>query len=138
MLKGVRAMARILLVEEKHYLRAWFANELESDGHEILETAKVDQALEVLDAFSCYVDFVVMDITERPIDKAHDIMPIQLRHGGVPLILNIGYDKGQAHFVPLTRRTHITRSVDLSELKKKIREIEAKSRVEDPRAVAVC
>ena len=118
-------MARVLVLEDSGNLRIWYLRELEIAGHEVLTAATIEEALEVL--HNCRVDFVVMDITQWPIAKAHDMVQILLRHRDVRLIANIIYDMGQAHFVPSADQVHITKSPDLSGVSRKIREIQVLS-----------
>jgi DNA-binding response OmpR family regulator len=118
-------MARILVLEESAYLRDWYARELESDGHEVLQAATVAEAIREL---ACYhPELVVMDITRRTIDRAHDVMIILLRNRDVPLVLNMTKDVGQAGFMPLAARAYFTRSRDLRALREKIWEVLAES-----------
>jgi CheY-like chemotaxis protein len=114
-------MARILVLEESAYLRNWYARELESDGHEVVQAATVAEAIRELTRRHPQV--VVMDITRRAIDRAHDVMMILMRNGDVPLVLNMTQDIGQAGFVPLAARAHFTRSRDLRALKEKVWEV---------------
>jgi DNA-binding response OmpR family regulator len=81
-------MARILILEHDQRLRAWFARELESDGHEVFQAAGAAEAREELDS-SC-LDFVVMDVTRRPLDKARDLMQILIRDSRAHLITDVG------------------------------------------------
>jgi len=111
-------MARILVLEDNDYIRTWYARELASEGHEVLQAVRLDEALEELRRSR--PDFVVMDITYRAIDRAHEVMLILIRDSKVRLILNIAHDRGQAHFVPLDAHAHFARSSDLSDLKRVI------------------
>jgi DNA-binding response OmpR family regulator len=88
-------MARILILENNQHLRTWYAHELESDGHEVFQAARAAEALEELD--SSRLDFVVMDVTRRPLDRAGDLMQILIRDSRAHLITGVGR-------VPLKRR----------------------------------
>ena len=114
-------MAKVLVFDGESYLCGRYVRELESDGHEVLQAATFEEAQDTLAA--CDLDFVVMDITQWPIDKAYDIVRLLPRLGRAHLLLNILYDRGQAHFVPLADKTHLMKSGDLSEVKRTIREM---------------
>ena len=124
-------MARILILEDNQDLRMWFARELESDGHEVFQAARADEALEELE--SSRLDFVVLDVSRTPLDRASDLMQIMLRDNGAHLITDIGHNGGQAGLAPWAMR-----SSDLSRLKRRIREILAPSKLPIQATAAPC
>jgi CheY-like chemotaxis protein len=116
-------MARVLVFDAESYLCEMYVRELESDGHEVLQAASLEEAQDAL--ATCRLDFVVMDVTQWPIDKAYDIVRLLPRLGRAQLVLNILHDSGQTHFMPLADKTHLVKSSGLSGVNRKIREMEA-------------
>ena len=99
-----------------------------------MQAARIDAALE---EYRCGPpDFVVMDVTRRPIDRANDVILLLLRDGNVHIILNRAYDAGQASFMPSAAHVHLTVSHDLVELKKSIRRLSVPSELPQEAAVA--
>ena len=114
-------MARILILEDNDDPRGWYARELEADGHEVFQAARVEDAGDELESGA--LDFVVMDITQQPMDKAHDLMQILLRDGSTHVVVNIGRDEEGGG------GAWVATSPDLSRLKKRIQEMLPPSRL---------
>jgi DNA-binding response OmpR family regulator len=116
--KGAENVARILVLEGNDDLRGWYARELEADGHDVFQAARAAEAEDELNNGA--LDFVVVDITQRPADKAQDLMQILIRDGSTHVVIDIGRDRKQDG-VGLRAET----CPDLSRLKTRIREMMA-------------
>jgi DNA-binding NtrC family response regulator len=124
-------MARILVLEGNDDLRGWYARELEADGHDVFQAARAAEAEDELNNGA--LDFVVMDITQQPADKAQDLVCILLRDGSTHLVIDVGRDReqgGAGHSVETCP--------DLSRLKRRIREMMAPSNLDGQGAGALC
>ena len=123
-------MAKILIVDDEVNVRRLYSEELRNEGYDTVAAADIREALEVVEQES--PDLVVLDIKlgdESGIDCLMDIIE---RHKKLPVIINSAYSLYKDNFKTWAADAYIVKSVDLSPLKSKIRELLVEK--EQPRA----
>jgi len=109
-------MSRILVVEDEANLRLLYRNELEIEGYEVSDVGTGAEALQVLEYEK--IDAVVLDL------RLPDVYGLQLldemlcQRRKLPIIINTAYDQFRHDFHSWGAEAFVTKSSDLSELKK--------------------
>ncbi len=114
-------MTKILIVDDEVNVRKLYSEELQNEGYDTVAAADIKEALEVVERES--PDLVVLDIKlgdESGIDCLMDIVD---RHKKLPVIINSAYSLYKDNFQTWAADAYIVKSVDLSPLKNKIREL---------------
>jgi len=117
-------MAKILIVDDEVNVRKLYSEELGGEGYETLSAATIQEAVDAVDRES--PDLIILDIKlgeESGIDYLIDIVE---RRKDIPVIINSAYSVYKDNFQTWAADAYIVKSVDLSELKEKIRELLAK------------
>jgi DNA-binding response OmpR family regulator len=114
-------MAKILIVDDEVNVCKLYSEELASEGYETVCAATIEEAIDAVDKDS--PDLIVLDIKlgeESGIDYLRDIVE---RHKDLPVIINSAYSVYKDNFQTWAAEAYIVKSVDLSELKEKIKEL---------------
>jgi CheY-like chemotaxis protein len=112
---------KILVVEDEESLRLLYEEELKSEGYEVLTAGNGREAIHQLEMGK--PDLIILDIVMPVMDGMEALGRIVGKERRVPIILNTSYSGYQQDFMSWAADAYVTKSDDLSELKKKIREL---------------
>ena len=114
-------MKKILVAEDEEGLRLLYKEELESEGYEVLTAQNGKEAIQQLEDGK--PDLVILDIVMPVMDGMEALGRIVSKERKVPIILNTSYSGYRQDFMSWAADAYVTKSADLTELKKKIREL---------------
>lgn len=114
-------MKKILVVEDEEGLRLLYEEELKSEGYEVLTARNGKEALQQLDTGK--PDLVILDIVMPVMNGMEALGRILGKERKIPIILNTSYSGYRQDFMSWAADAYVTKSDDLDELKKKIREL---------------
>jgi two-component system response regulator (stage 0 sporulation protein F) len=112
---------RILVAEDEEGLRLLYKEELESEGYEVLTAQNGKEAIQQLEEGK--PDLVILDIVMPVMDGMETLGRILGKERKIPIILNTSYSGYQQDFMSWAADAYVTKSVDLSELKEKIKKL---------------
>ena len=112
---------KILVVEDEEGLRALYEEELREEGYDIFTAKNGKEGIAVLEKEK--PDLVVLDIVMPKMDGIEALGRILGKEKRTPVILHTCHPGYKADFMSWAADAYITKSVDLSELKEKIREL---------------
>jgi two-component system response regulator (stage 0 sporulation protein F) len=112
---------KILVVEDEESLRLLYKEELTAEGYEILTAGNGREAIEQLETGK--PDLILLDIVMPVMDGMETLGRIVGKERKIPIILNTSYSGYQLDFMSWAADAYVTKSDDLTELKKKIREL---------------
>jgi DNA-binding NtrC family response regulator len=115
------AMAKILIVDDEVNVRKLYSEELQSDGYETIAAADVREAIAAVEKES--PDLVILDIKLGDESGIECLMDIVERNKKLPVIINSAYSLYKVNFQTWAADAFIVKSVDLTPLKEKIREL---------------
>ncbi len=118
-------MAKILIVDDEVNVRKLYSEELEKEGYETVSASTVAEALESMEKES--PDLMVLDMklgTESGMDA---LVQVVERRKNMPVVINSAYSDFKDNFKTWAADAYIVKSVDLTPLKEKIRELLAES-----------
>jgi DNA-binding NtrC family response regulator len=111
-------MCKVLVVEDERHLRRLYTEELEFEGHQVLAVSRGDEAVSLLQYMP--IDVVVLDLV-LPDGNAIDYLPAMLKdHHDLKIVINSAYPAFKQDFRSWGAEQFITKSSDLSELKRVI------------------
>lgn len=114
-------MKKVLVVEDEEGLRLLYEEELKSEGYEVLTARNGKEALQQLETGK--PDLVILDIVMPVMDGMEALGRILGKERKIPIILNTSYAGYRQNFMSWAADAYVTKSDDLDELKKKIREL---------------
>lgn len=114
-------MSKILIVDDEVNVRRLYSEELQNDGYETVSAADIKEALDVVERES--PDLVILDIKLGDESGIDCLMDIVERDKKLPVIINSAYSIYKDNFQTWAADAYIVKSVDLSPLKNKIREL---------------
>lgn len=117
---------KILVVEDEEGLRLFYEEELETEGYEVITAANGKEAIHRLEEDK--PDLVVLDIVMPVMDGMEALGRILGKDRKTPIILNTSYPGYRKDFMSWAADAYVTKSSDLGELKRKIKELLAKGR----------
>jgi len=112
---------KLLVVEDEEGLRLLYEEELKAEGYQVLTARNGREAIERLEKER--PDLVILDIVMPVMDGMETLGRILGKDRKIPIILNTSYSGYQQDFMSWAADAYITKSSDLSELKKKIKEL---------------
>ena len=118
---------KILVVEDEESLRLLYEEELKSEGYEVLTAGNGREAIQQLETGK--PDLIILDIVMPVMDGMETLGRIVSKERKIPIILNTSYSGYQQDFMSWAADAYVTKSHDLSGLKKKIRELLEKGKV---------
>jgi two-component system response regulator (stage 0 sporulation protein F) len=117
---------KILVVEDEEGLRLLYEEELKAEGYEVLTAKNGREAIQQLEAEK--PDLIILDIVMPVMDGMEALGKIVGRDRKIPIILNSSYPGYREDFMTWAADAYITKSIDLGELKDKVRELLEKGR----------
>jgi len=112
---------KILIVEDEESLRLFYEEELKAEGYEILSAGNGREAIQQLETTN--PDLIILDIVMPVMDGMEALGRILRKGRKIPIILNTSYSAYREDFMSWAADAYVTKSSDLTELKKKIQEL---------------
>lgn len=117
---------KILVVDDERHIRLLYQEELETEGYEVATSNGEEDILQVIDREKPLV--VVLDIKLGANRSGLDLLQqIRTREQTLPVILSTAYDSFQHDMKSIAADYYVVKSVDLTELKGKVRQAMAKA-----------
>ena len=111
----------ILVVEDEESLRLLYEEELKGEGYDILTAKNGREAIRQLETGK--PDLIILDIVMPVMDGMETLGRIVSKERKIPVILNTSYSGYRQDFMSWAADAYVAKSHDLTELKKKIREL---------------
>jgi len=112
---------KILVVDDEKHIRMLYQEELEEAGYAVVTSDGDEPILELLDREKPQV--IILDIRLGPERSGLDLLQlIRGRDTQVPVILSTAYDSFQHDLKSIAADYYVVKSVDLGELKNKVRQ----------------
>ena len=118
---------KILVVEDEEGLRLLYEEELKAEGYEILTAQNGREAIRQLEEEK--PDLIILDIVMPVMDGMEALGRIVGKDRKIPVILNSSYPGYREDFMSWAADAYVTKSIDLTELKNKVRELLEKRKV---------
>ncbi len=112
---------KVLVVEDEESLRLLYEEELKAEGYDILTARNGREAIRQSEMGK--PDLIILDIVMPVMDGMETLGRIVSKERKIPIILNTSYSGYQQDFMSWAADAYVTKSHDLSGLKKKIREL---------------
>ncbi len=119
---------KILGVDDDEGLRDLYKEVLTDEGYQVLEAKNGKEALQKLEKEK--PDLIVLDIVMPKMDGMEALGRIIGKDKSVPVILHTSHPGYQEDFMSWAADAYLLKSDDLTELKRKIRELLEKSKAE--------
>ena len=114
-------MKTILVVDDEDPIRQLLQEELTETGYKVLTADNARDALKLVQEEA--LDLVVLDIRMPGMDGLEALPRILGLKEGLPVILHTAYSQYQESFMSWAADAYVVKSMDLSELKAKIKEL---------------
>jgi two-component system, response regulator, stage 0 sporulation protein F len=114
-------MEKVLCVDDDLSLLRLYQEELTEDGYKVILAKDGKEALKKFEKESPNV--VVMDIRMPVMDGIETLTAMLGKDRQVPVILNTAYPQYRENFMTWGAEAYVIKSSDLTELKKRIREV---------------
>jgi DNA-binding response OmpR family regulator len=112
---------KILVVDDEKHIRMLYQEELEDEGYAVATSDGEEPVIELMERERPQV--VVLDIRLGPDRSGLDLLQLIRGHDArVPVILSTAYDSFQHDLKSIAADYYVVKSVDLSELKDKVRQ----------------
>ena len=112
---------KILVVEDEEGLRLLYEEELKAEGYEVITARNGREAIQQLEVEK--PDLIILDIVMPVMDGMEALGRIVGKDRKIPTILNTSYSDYQQDFMSWAADAYLTKSVDLSKLIDKVREL---------------
>ena len=117
---------RLLVVDDEINQGLLYEQELEDEGYEVDVANSGAEALELVKKNS--YDLLVLDIGMPEMDGLETLARLLAIDNKIPVILNTAYPSYKDNFMSWAADAYVVKSMDLTELKGKIRESLSKKR----------
>lgn len=114
-------MAKILIVDDEINVRKLYSEELRGEGYQTVSASTVKEAIESVEKEN--PDLVILDIKLGEESGLDALMKIARQRKHLPVILNSAYSIYRDNFQTWAADAYIVKSVDLTPLKEKIRDL---------------
>jgi DNA-binding response OmpR family regulator len=114
-------MPRILVVDDEENFRKLYSMELRSEGYDV---SLADSGQAAIQSVSEEMpDIVILDVKMSGKDGLETLSELKKQNKGLPIILNTAYSSYKNNFQSWLAEDYVIKSVDLNELKMKIRSL---------------
>jgi len=117
---------KILIVEDEESLRLYYEEELKAEGYDILTATNGREAIQQVEKGK--PDLIVLDIVMPVMDGMETLGRILRKTRKIPIILHTSYTDYRQDFMSWAADAYVTKSADLTELKKKVRDLLEKNK----------
>jgi CheY-like chemotaxis protein len=114
-------MKTILVADDEEAIRTLLAEELKDEGYRVITVSNALDALKAVEKE--HLDLVILDIRMPGMDGLEALPRILGMKEGLPVILNTAYSQYQESFMSWAADAYVVKSSDLTELKRKIKEL---------------
>jgi DNA-binding response OmpR family regulator len=114
-------MPKLLIVEDEKNLRDLYSEELIESGYEVVKASNGKAAIEVIK--NDHFDLIIMDIRMPEMDGIETLGKVITMEKKIPVIIYTAYSNYKSNFMTWTADAYLTKSSNLDELKKKIKEL---------------
>jgi two-component system response regulator (stage 0 sporulation protein F) len=114
-------MKTILLADDEEAIRTLIEEELTEEGYRVIAVSNALDALKVVEKEP--LDLVILDIRMPGMDGLEALPRILGMKEGLPVILHTAYSQYQESFMSWAADAYVVKASDLTELKKKIKEL---------------
>ena len=119
---------RILVVDDEKHIRMLYQEELQVEGYDVAVSDGEEPILDVVDRERPAI--VILDIKLGVNRSGLDLLQeIRSRYTELPVILSTAYDSFQHDLKSIAADFYVVKSVDLTELKSKVKQALAKAGV---------
>ncbi len=112
---------KIMVVEDEEGLRLLYKEELEAEGYEVLIARNGREAIQQLEEGK--PDLIILDIVMPIMNGMETLGRIVGIERKIPIILNTSYPGYRQDFLSWAADAYVTKSMDLGELKDKVKEL---------------
>ncbi|MFW5837848.1 MAG: response regulator [Desulfovibrionaceae bacterium] len=110
----------VLVVDDEKHIRMLYQEELESEGYNVATSDGAEDILDVIDRVKPTI--VILDIKLGVNLSGLDLLQeIRSRDQNLPVILSTAYDSFQHDLKSIAADYYVVKSVDLTELKSKVK-----------------
>nr|WP_321258191.1 response regulator [uncultured Pseudodesulfovibrio sp.] len=114
------SQSKILVVDDEKHIRMLYREELEADGYTVATSDGEEDILDVMEREKPTI--VILDIKLGVSRSGLDLLQeIRTKDLQIPVILSTAYDSFQHDLKSIAADYYVVKSVDLSELKDKVR-----------------
>lgn len=114
------SQAKILVVDDEKHIRMLYREELEAEGYTVATSDGEEDILDVIGRE--HPTIVILDIKLGVSRSGLDLLQeIRTKDQQIPVILSTAYDSFQHDLKSIAADYYVVKSVDLSELKDKVR-----------------
>jgi CheY-like chemotaxis protein len=114
-------MATLLVVDDEEHQRMLYQEELGEEGYQVILARNGKEALDKVLEIS--PDLIVLDIRMPVMDGLEALGRIVGKERNIPVIIHSAYSSYKDDFMSWSADDFVVKSADLTELKKKIREL---------------
>lgn len=121
-------METLLIVDDEAHQRMLYQEELNEEGYQIMLARNGKEALEKVSEST--PDLIVLDIRMPVMDGLEALGKIIGKERNIPVIIHSAYSSYKDDFMSWAADDFVVKSADLTELKRKIRELLDKKKAE--------
>jgi DNA-binding NtrC family response regulator len=118
----------LLIVDDEEHQRLLYQEELSEEGYQVILAGNGKEALERLS--ESVPDLIVLDIRMPIMNGLEALGKIIGKEKGIPVIIHSAYSSYKDDFMSWAADDFVVKSSDLTELKRKIRELLDKKKAE--------
>jgi DNA-binding response OmpR family regulator len=123
---GMESKAKVLIVDDEESLRFLYAEALREEGYEPILAKNGKEAIGILKNLK--PDLVVLDIVMPMMDGMETLGRIIGQYKDIPIVLHSSYSHYKDDFMSWAADAYLTKSPDLKELKRTIRNLLVKGK----------
>ena len=114
-------METVLILENERFLRKLYKEELEDEGYRILLAKNDREALKMIEKKP--PDLIIANYQTPPTKSYITMLRMASKIKGIPVIINSGYPRDQIDIASCKAIEYLTKSSNLTKLKKKMRKM---------------
>ncbi|MCS7180314.1 MAG: response regulator [bacterium] len=112
---------KILIIEDDTNAMMLYKEELEKEGYQILTASSGIEGLSIIEEEK--LDLVILDLRMPEMDGLEVLGKVLVKRKNLPVVIFTSYPEYKNNFLSWAADAYIIKSVDLSELKNKIKEL---------------